>query len=1120
MRWSGFVFAILAAFLLFLTSTVQAQILFRSASQASVVTQVGLTPALIDQESANNNAGSRTQVEIDVPGDVEAGHVLIAHVTRSGIATINAPGGWTLLNSTSTSTPGGEITQAVYWRVATDGEPGSYTWSWSGNARAAGAIAAFANIDTISPIDTWGVQATNSNTTITLPILTASSGNTMLVAALGSSITGNDHNNPTGMTRRYNRNAAGGTDGVTLTGHTQLVAAGSTGSKTASSDFPVDNIAHLIALRPVGALRINVPLGTVDGDVMIASILYRPCSNTSGGNCTASIYAPAAWTLVNTIETKTGGGVDGYGSRLLIYQRVANSEPVDYTWTFGGTPVQAGAAGGILSFSGVDTSNPIVAQAGQVTPISGDNNRQHRTPSIDTGAVGNTMLVTTHAVNSSGSFTGQASLTEQVDIASRTPPNDLGVTLGIFTEEFPLAGITGTRLATQSNPPNGDTGAAHILALRPLGPHHLEIEHGSGTGLTCTPNTITVRACANAACTVGYTGGVSGMLGATGTTTVNWDGGTGGAAGSGFSIPVNSSTVTKNFQVTTVGTTILSIASSSPNAMNSPSCNFGSPSCTFTSADAGFFVSVPHHRAETATTLTIQAVRKSDNSLACVPGITGSKSINFKCSYVNPSTGSLPMRMDSTPLAADATSACSNTGANLNLSFDASGVASATLHYADVGEMKIDATFTGAAGSLEEGLILTGGTSFIAAPASFGFSNITSGPIKAGASFGAILTAQNAAGNATPNFGKESPAAYGAVLSSDLVSPSGGTNPALGNNAVSGSAFVNGMATLSNLSWPEVGTITITANLSPADYLGSGLASATGTSGNIGRFIPNHFDTAVSGGMTCPTGLTCPATFNGFVYSGQAFATQITARNLGGGTTQNYDSAMAHSNAVTLTAWDARGGAVQNPNGGTLGANAVAASAFTLGVVMAATPSYALLNVYPHVSPTAPTDIYIRVTESAGGDGVSSNRGAASVEGGIKIVAGRIFIPNAYGSELLKLPLNATVQYWNGSRYVTSTTDSATVIPVNGIGFTNCKNNLSTGDAPPNNCKTVLEISTPPSSLNVANGLASFSLNAPGSGNTGSTDVLITSPAYLPGMPGRATFGIYKSRFIYLRELY
>ncbi len=137
-----------------------------------------------------------------------------------------------------------------------------------------------------------------------------------------------------------------------------------------------------------------------------------------------------------------------------------------------------------------------------------------------------------------------------------------------------------------------DSIATQTHACAFAAPNHLEIQHPSGTGLTCTPSTLTIKACADAACTTAYTGGVTGTLSATGTPTVNWSG------GNSFSIPAGSSTVTKNVQVTTPGSVVFD-AASTPAATSATTCNFGTPGCTFTASDTGFLLSAPNHVAET-----------------------------------------------------------------------------------------------------------------------------------------------------------------------------------------------------------------------------------------------------------------------------------------------------------------------------------------------------------------------------------------------------------------------------------------------------------------------------------------------------------------------------------------
>lgn len=674
---------------------------------------------------------------------------------------------------------------------------------------------------------------------------------------------------------------------------------------------------------------------------------------------------------------------------------------------------------------------------------------------------------------------------------------------------------TNTAQATATELAPGYTQASGTVTAVSV-PHHIRLDH-AGSGITCMGSSVTVNACnsvdSGGACTAN-TSGLSGNI-------IARNAGGAVLVTVPFNIVAGSSSTTVTVPVTSPQTVTFETSGLSVTPTNTWTCwNGSAASCSHVYNDSGFVFDVPDHVSETLQTVSVSAVRKSDNSLACTPAFSGvSKNVTFVCGYSNPATGTLPVRVEGSALNAgnNMAAACDAGGRTVSLAFNASGVASTTFQYADVGNMSLAATYIGA-GS-DAGLVMTGNDTFIAAPDNFAFSAITAGLIKAWNPFGATVTAQNASGAATPNFGNEA-AAEGATLAPNLVSPVGGNNPGIANNIIPGGAFANGAATVNNLSWGEVGLITMTASLTSGNYLGSAL-TASGTSANIGRFIPDHFDTVTSGGMPCPSGLTCPTQFNGFVYSGQAFTTQVTARNLAGATTLNYDSALGYSKAVALSAWDTAGGATPTPGGGTLNPNAVPSTAFNLGAATTATPAY----TFP-ATPVSPTDIYIRAEESPGGDGVTSLRVPAntSTEGGMKIVSGRFKIPNAYGSELLPLLLTATVQYWNGTGWVTSTTDHATAF----------NTNLSTGGG--NVVATIINglasgVSvTGAGAATVTAGVKTFTLGNPGV--TGSADISLNAPSYLlsgsnmggvnPSVAGRTTFGVYRGSndFIYLRESY
>ena len=275
----------------------------------------------------------------------------------------------------------------------------------------------------------------------------------------------------------------------------------------------------------------------------------------------------------------------------------------------------------------------------------------------------------------------------------------------------------------------------------------------------------------------------------------------------------------------------------------------------------------------------------------------------------------------------------------------------------------------------------------------------------------------------------------------------------------------------------------------------------TSATSYFGRFIPDHFDVELVSAsgvpMPCPTCPSNPLGASGFVYSGQPFSVQVTARNAAFSTTTNYQDAFAK--AVNLSAWDTLGSIVtQNPGGGTVADGSITAATFGLGVAVTATPTYTF------ALPTAPTDIYVRATDA---DSVSSRLVALpgnSVEPGLKVVSGRVKVSNSYGSELLPLRLQASAQYFTANGWVNSIDDSITHLTLAatyavGAGTT--------------------AVTTIPASGDLLNGILTIDLAIPSAG-AGVATVAPTAPLYLPLTPGTATFGVYSNRsnYIYRRE--
>ncbi len=528
-------------------------------------------------------------------------------------------------------------------------------------------------------------------------------------------------------------------------------------------------------------------------------------------------------------------------------------------------------------------------------------------------------------------------------------------------------------------------------------------------------------------------------------------------------------------------------------------------------AESGFQFDVPHHVAETAQTLTLRAVKKADNSSACTPEFANStRNIKWTCTYANPLTGTLPVRVAGQALNApnSVSSACDAVGRSINLTFDASGVGTTTVHYADVGSMSLTAQ------TLSSGITITGTDGFVAAPKDFLIDGYPAGPIRAGESFAADVTARNNAAAATPNFGKEA-AAEGVVLTFSKYQPTGaGTSNGVFSTGSLG-PFVSGVANVTAMNWSEVGMIDLIATLASGSYLGTGLTASgnTGVVGGVGRFIPHHFDTVVTQG--CSSG--------GFTYSGQAFMVDVTARNLTGGVTQNYAGSTWAKN-VTLS----NAGASANMTG-----NVLPASDFALG------EGTALGVTYKFPSPkTSPLTLVVQADDS---DGVISS-GFGQGSAGIR--SGRLRLTNVFGSEKLSATMPVEAQYWSGSYFENNALDNCTALVVPAA------QTLAAGVSPSGTAglyfypvvagkNQLLSTDTVPTLTSpLLAGKSNLTFPAPQ--KNGWLDVILQAPDYLMGDWGncsgqtgtaglfddlpcaRVSFGVYgsKSPIIYRRENY
>ncbi|WP_276560478.1 DUF6701 domain-containing protein [Aeromonas salmonicida] len=450
-----------------------------------------------------------------------------------------------------------------------------------------------------------------------------------------------------------------------------------------------------------------------------------------------------------------------------------------------------------------------------------------------------------------------------------------------------------------------------ICALRssPVGVQidHFQLDH-SGQALTCNPETVTIKACADAACSALITDPVTATLSLTPTSSSNgWVGGN--------TVTFSGGSTTVQLRNNTASAVTIGVSGSTPTTkpFSATLCKSGNgtPSvaaCTLSFADSGFIFDVPDTYSNQPQDVTISAVKKDDITKQCVPGFTGVRSVGFWGTYSNPSNNNFGSRIsiDGNPIATYAASVPSPTPTTLNLTFDNQGKATLKkVTYPDAGRMQLSASHNGSGETA--GLVMLGSDQFVARPVGLCITppqgvcaaGNASCPVfkKAGETFQVDIKAMAwesandgdiCAGNqTTPNF-----VLSGIGLGSTLVAPSPGTNATVGTTTYNHVAAINSLNSV-NQTVSEVGVFRMTATPLASNYFGYTIPSAQ--SQPVGRFIPADFE-LVSGDIVPACSV--------FSYMGQPFGVtlDIIARNVAGGQTRNYTGDFAKGNAYITTA--------------------------------------------------------------------------------------------------------------------------------------------------------------------------------------------------------------------------
>ncbi len=669
--------------------------------------------------------------------------------------------------------------------------------------------------------------------------------------------------------------------------------------------------------------------------------------------------------------------------------------------------------------------------------------------------------------------------------------------------------------------------------------NHVRIVH-DGSALTCGIEPVTLRACADAACTTLFTGSVTVSLGA--------------AAGAWSANPVTFSTGNGSVNLTnpTAGTVTLSGSVTSPAAVTTAAvCYKGSTAgdcaMVFTNASCGFDAVEPAGAPNTPIFTKRIGASVTLDVLALNAGVLNTSS-----------TAAVAATLVSANGAGCTTSAVSPT---VNFTFTGANAGRRNVTFSPTVAAR-DVRVRIVSGSL----VACSSDNFAIRPSSLA---VTASGVGADAT-GASVSASPVLKAATTTFSMSAAAVPG-YDGVPTINPNMVQSSAVNDGTVAGvfSAALptTGIASGNGFTYSEVGYFQLGSfglyddvfadvdeNKSPAECfsdvnLGTAgvpadpnVAAANGKIGCyfgsaatpfFGRFIPDNF--ALSAGTIINRSLIAACSASTFSYLGETLTPKftLTARNGVGDTTTNYEATFARLNLATQLGM----GAINDP----------ASGARTLFPVCSATPAY------PCVTPGTPVgafadgeagDITLPLTLFRGPAAVapltSFKVGFAPIDvDGVKIASydldtvnlvatppnnhalaastvlryGRLGFDSAYGSELLDLSMKVTAQYWNGAGYATNTLDSCTPLAFTPFVAGDYSGGITAANMP---------FGKLGAGLPLANGIGRVVLAKPGPTVPtvkGSVAVRSALP-YLPGN-ARATFGVYKAGpLIYVRETY
>lgn len=565
---------------------------------------------------------------------------------------------------------------------------------------------------------------------------------------------------------------------------------------------------------------------------------------------------------------------------------------------------------------------------------------------------------------------------------------------------------------------------------------HVRIVH-DGSALTCAAETITVKACANAACTALYTGSVTVDL-----ATIS------GATWSSDPVTFSGGQVQVTLTKATTGTVTLGGAATAPSSMTAVCYNgstsgdcaltYSSNACAFDAVESGKNPGTPIFTKLAGTAFTVDVLALTAGVVNT--GYTGTVTVDLvdQTGVASGSCGTTSLASPTTP-----TSPYTFTTGN-------AGRRTFTFNYANAAKDVRVRMVSGATTACSSDNFAIRPTSFsLTSPDATNTGTTGTPAIKAGVAFGLdAASVSNYSGTALINNNR-------------IEAHSGAVQTGTVSGAFSAATLASGWVSKGTaFSYSEVGNFRflpwgiyddgsfadvdrskstpecfidnkIGTTLDPADpnildgngkygcyFGGTDTSGGTITSPYFGRFTPDHF--AVTPGSVGPA---C-GTFTYFLQDGFTTVFTLTAQNASNATTQNYVGDGASSWAkLPLTTWGAAPASAASPGFGfgvstwspsqPAGA-AIAASATAPTATNSNTWAAGATTVTAQHKITRPTNPAVVTTATVSAlpvdsDGVTMT--AAASLGTSEQRFGILRLDNAYGSELLPIRVTARTMY-------------------------------------------------------------------------------------------------------------